>query len=322
MNTKSKKDKKLDKKEQKKKLKNIKTESDINEKKETQKDDILSKLDRLDDISIAQSRMTEEKLRKGLIDSQTPSKSTVLKRNYFSISELKEQIEGLRQLKLKHFDNGELTKSIEIAKKIINKAKIHNMKEIIAEEEDFIHQIQQQVTPMKSSKYQIEELKKKRQVYYVEEKFDEAIQIAKLIIEIAREENLTDIVNSEENFIKIMEEKIAKINSVTSQNAITKELGIVNRKAFNADSLNDQQEIQEMNEIKIDLNRIKEEKIKFEEEKASFNQEKINFEEQKKNFEQEKLKFAEEKEAFEWEKKMFEEAKRFETEKYSDKNIL
>jgi len=308
-----KKDKK-DKKEKKEKLDLQGTEIQIEENIETKKSDILSKLDRLDDISIAKSREIEEKLRKSLIDSQLTEKREEPNQNKISISEIKNKIEELRHLKQKYYVQGENHKSLEIAKKIIDIANMGNLKLIIHEEMKFIELIQAKTSPIKPISEQIEELKKKRHTYYTQEKYNEAVKIAEIIIELADEANLIQTKKTEENFINLMQEKIDRKRKNADIIEPIKHSNDVKQKQIEGTLI--KENAKEKTEV-IEINKFNEEKLKFEEEKEKFRQMKLEFEEERRIFLQEKQKFEEERDTFKWEKQMFEEAKKFERDKYS-----
>jgi hypothetical protein len=269
---------------------------------ESEKTSILSMLDKLDNISKAKTRITEEKIRKELIKSESSEEEKKNRKKEIAIIEVKSRIEKLREFKQDYLDSGENVEAIEVAKKIIDIAKTNNMNLIVSEEKRFIEQIQAKIGPKESLNEQIEELKKKRHDYYTQEKYDEAIKIAEIIVELASEANLIQTKRTEENFIKLLQEKL-------------------NKKIIVAESVEDL--LEESPKLKIenadliDINKFNEEKLKFEEEKEKFRQFKLELEDARKELLLEKQKFEEEKKAYKWEKEMYEEAKRVERDKSS-----
>ncbi|MFX0022965.1 MAG: hypothetical protein ACFE9S_11625 [Candidatus Hermodarchaeota archaeon] len=296
------------KKEKRKDKKEKKTGSDNPEPEhnkihqESEKKSILSMLDKIDNISKAKTLATEEKIRKELIKSESTEEEKKARKKEIAISEVKKKIEELHNFKQNYLDSGENAEAIEISKKIINIAKVNGMNLIVNEEKGFIEQIKAKIGSKKPLNEQIEQLKRKRHDYYTQEKYAEAIKIAEIIIELATEANLIHIQKTEENFIKIVQEKLN--NKVRKAESFE---DIIEERAIN------QQEKLEL----IDINKFNEEKLKFEEEKEDFRQKKLELEEQIKKFQKDKQKFEEEKKAFKWEKEMYEEAKRAERDKFS-----
>jgi hypothetical protein len=288
---------KREKKKENKKKKVQGAEEDTEQQKEPKKNNILSMLDRLDDISVAKSRVTEEKLRKSLIDNQQTKKLEDLKKKDISIIEVKKEIEELRRIKQDYYNQGDDTKSIEIAKKIIKIANTCDMKLIINEEKNFIEQIQAKTKPKKYIDEQIEELKKKRHTYYTQQKYHEAIQIAEVIIDLAKEANLLQIVKTEENFVNLIRGKIE--TSDTKSNGQI--LGPIEKEEVM---------LKEPINIHVEGNGAKE--------KSWVKEEKHKLEEAKENFELEKQILEEQREAFKWEKEMLEELKKHEKNKDLD----
>ncbi len=286
----------MKKKEKKKRSYAPEAEEHTELQQETQKQNILSRLNKLDDISIAKSRITEGKIRKGLIKSQLTGKEEKVERIEIQISRVKREIEELRDIKQDYLDDGETKESIEVAKKIMNIAKINDLNLIADEEKRFIEQFQAKLGPSKPINEQIEELKKKRHTYYTQEKYDEAIQIAEIIIDLAKEAKLTQIVITEENFINFIQSKISE----KSDTEISK-------------SLNALKVIEEIENKSVKLKDDVETKERY-----NFKEEKRKFEDLKKKFKLEKQKFEEEKEAFKWEKQMLEELKKYERDKDID----
>lgn len=269
--------------------------------KETEKQSILSKLNKLDYITKAKTRITEEKIKKGLIKSQ-PIEEEKVKKNKIVIIEVKKKIEELRDIKQDYFNNGEVVKALEIAEKIISIAKNNNLNLIVNEEKGFIKQVQARAYTKKPLNEQIEELKKKRHEYYTQKKYDEAIQIAEIITELAKNANLFHIIKTEENFINLIRAKS-------------------NKKMTRAETIEDLIEETPNLQIKnidfIEINKFNEERLKFEEEKEIFRRKKMELEAEREKFLNEKQKFEEEKKAFKWEKEMYDEAKKIDRDKFS-----
>ncbi|MFX1389136.1 MAG: hypothetical protein ACFE9Z_03625 [Promethearchaeota archaeon] len=276
--------------------------------KDTKKEDILSKLDRLDDISIAKSRKTEEKFRKSLIKSELTIKKSVNFKNHINISDIKKEIEELRCLKQEYIEKGEIDKLIEITRKIIEKAKESDLKLILNEENKFLLSVLDKNAPIKLITEQIEELKKKRHSYYNQEKFDEAIQIAKLIIDLAKEENLIQLIKVEENFINLMEEKITEKRIQNNSENLVKDLEQLKTIKLNNDSLREKFITEVKKKIPVEFDKLEEVKRELKD--------------AKEQLEQEKAKFIEEKESFNFEKQMFEEVMKNKRQEIEQNKLL
>jgi len=304
LSSKLKKKKKKDKKEKKEKSSIPETEKSVENQQETKKQNILSMLDRLDNISQAKTRVTEEKLRRGIIESQISEKDEEFKKEEIAISEIKKEIEELRGIKQDYYENGEIPEAIEIAKKIIKIANAGQMKLIVNDEKMFIEQVQGEISPKKPIDEQIEELRKKRHMYYTQEKFGEAIQIAEIIIDLAKEADLTQIIRTEENFITLMHEKINGKTSKLEGIGPLKDLRLIEQIDTLKEKSKETEVIQsKMTEI-VEIDKFEEEKRKLEE--------------AKEDYKLEQQKFKEEKDAFKWEKQMLEELKKFERDKDLD----
>ena len=295
-----KKAKKKDKKEKKKRSNVPEAEGHVEIQQDTEKKSILSMLDKLDNISKAKTRITEEKIRRGLIKSQPTEDEKKTRQKEIAISEVKKRIEELKEFKQNYLESGEKVEAIEVAKKIIDIAKTNGMNLIINEEKRFIDQIQAEISPKQSIDTHIAELKKKRHEYYAQKKFDEAIQIAEIIIDLAKEANLIKTIKTEENFINLIK---SKLNKTASKEKVPEELGDLDfighiEKDDNAknNGITHKERIRT-----LEIDRMKEEKQKFEEEK--------------REFELKVQKFQEEKEAFNWEKQMLEEVKKKERDR-------
>lgn len=139
----------MKKKEKKKRSNAPEAEEHTESQQETQTQNILSRLNKLDDISIAKSRITEGKIRKGLIKDQLTSQEEKIERTEIQISEVKRQIEELRDIRQDYLNNGETKEAIEIAKKIMDIAKINDLNLIADEEKRYIGRFQAQLSPSK-----------------------------------------------------------------------------------------------------------------------------------------------------------------------------
>ena len=298
---KSKKEKKKDVKEKRKNTEENLSELN-SEQHEMKKSDILSKLDRLDDISKAETRLTEDRLRKGLLKIEKVDKDKPLEKQKISISEIRNKVEELKILKRRYYEEGDYAETIRIAKEIIDIAAKNEMDSTVIEEKEFIKQIQNIIstTPAKPIEEQIEEIKILKQNHYAQEEYEEAIQKARIIIDLAYQANLTSVVQAEENFITLMKEKL-------NQNKISKLESI--------EQLRDIRMRDWADEIKVDLGNIKVYDI------DKYKKDKLKFEKEKEKFEKEKREFEEKKEEFKFEKQMFEELKKHEADKLKDSTV-
>jgi len=302
LSSKPKKEKKKDKKEKQKKSEIKKAEEGAEDQQKSIKSSIFSMLDEIDTDAKEKSRATEEKLRRGLIERKATEKREDIKDKEVRISEIKKEIERLRDIKQNYYDKGDNIKTIEISKKIIDLATKYDMLFIATEENTFVDQVQNKIseTPKKTIREQIENLKKIRHAHYARKKYEKAIDVSNKIIELATKENLISVVKEEEKFISLMKDKIS---AKTSGRKILETL-----------------KVEDVKESQIERDMIKE-KVIFElgikeiGGKDKFEEERQKFVEEKQNFEEEKIKFEEEKEAFDWEKQMFEEVRKFEQDK-------
>jgi len=302
LSSKPKKEKKKDKKEKQKKSEIKKAEEGAEDQQKSIKSSIFSMLDEIDTDAKEKSRATEEKLRRGLIERKATEKREDIKDKEVRISEIKKEIERLRDIKQNYYDKGDNIKTIEISKKIIDLATKYDMLFIATEEKTFVDQVQNKIseTPKKTISEQIENLKKLRHANYARKKYEKAIDVSNKIIELATKENLISVVKEEEKFISLMKDKIS---AKTSGRKILETL-----------------KVEDVKESQIERDMIKE-KVIFElgikeiGGKDKFEEERQKFVEEKQNFEEEKIKFEEEKEAFDWEKQMFEEVRKFEQDK-------
>ncbi len=300
----SSKKKKEKKKEKKKKSEIQETEKNKKDQDEMKKSSIFSKIDMIDSATKEESRVIEAKLRKGLIESEQVEKEENIEEPKINISEIKKQIEELRELKQKYYDENHYDKAIELSKKIMNMAVKNNLKLIVNEEKYFITKIQNKISSKELLRDQIENLKKKKHDHYTKEEYKEAIQTATEIIDLARQINLNSIMREEEKFIDILQDKINQETSQMIDLEKIEDIRDIKQRKIIEDTIKES--------IGIELKRPEIEK------KKRVEKEKQKFEEEKAKFKQEKREFEEAKEAFEWEKQMFEEAKQFEREKIED----
>ena len=304
MSFKDEKKKEKKKRGKKKKLKKGNIEVQV----EPKKSDLLSKLDKLDSISKEEILATEEKLRSGLIKSEREAEEKKVIEEKINVSEIKNQIEKLKELKQGYSDKGQYDKAIEEAKKIISIANTNKLKYIATEEEKSIELLQNETTKkseMLISEQQIEDLKKIQYLHYSKEEYEEAIQIANEIIVIARQASLNSIIQEEKKFINVIQEKLnfKSSNKVFSEpfeglRAITLEQKVADISEING--------ILELEKLKTEEKyKIEAEKLKLEQEKKKLKQERQEFEEEKENFEHIRQEFEEEKEKFNQEKQEF-----------------
>ncbi|KKK44448.1 MAG: hypothetical protein Lokiarch_18080 [Candidatus Lokiarchaeum sp. GC14_75] len=312
------------KKEKGKKSKTLNEENVPINNQKPRRNDIFSKLDNLDAISKEKSRATEEKLRRGLIESEATEREKKIKKSTVKISEIKQEIERLKNIKIGLYKSKDYKKSIEIAKKIITIAEKNEMSIILNEEKKFIDVTQKILTPENHNENRLEELKILRHSYYSSGKYDEAIQISNVLIEIASEANLVETVKTEENFIALLQDKINQKSSKVESFESLKNLGLVKQKQASSLKIKQKSEINLDSTLSAEENKIRLTKVKLEEEKENFLLEKREFEsnkeifmeeqrkfkEEREIFEQEKINLEEEKENFNQEKLMFEEAKK------------
>ncbi|MFX1312202.1 MAG: hypothetical protein ACFFHD_06280 [Promethearchaeota archaeon] len=297
--------KKKEKKKEKRKKSAIQIEGKTNaDQGEMKKSNIFSKIDMIDSEIKEESQVMEAKLRRGLIETEQIEKEEKLEEKQTNISEIKKKIEELRELKQKHYAEKDYEKAIEFSKIIINIAMKNKLKLIIIEEKEFIAELENEKSSKVLLRNQIENLKKKRSYHYNNEEFEEAIQIALKIINLAEQLNLKSIKREEEKFIDILQEKLYQETSQMIDFEKFEDISDINENNILTDAIKETIGIEiKRSEVKK-KDKLEEEKQKFEEEKAKFNQEKLEYEEAKK--------------AFDWEKKMFEEAKQFEREKMKD----
>ncbi|MCK4381617.1 MAG: hypothetical protein KAW51_10795, partial [Candidatus Lokiarchaeota archaeon] len=123
----SSKPKKKDKKEKQKKTEIKKAEEGAEDQQKSIKSNIFSRLDEIDTAIKEKSRATEEKLRRGLIESKAAEKREQVNEKEVRISEIKKEIERLRDIKQNYYDKGDNIKTIEISKKIIDLATKYDM---------------------------------------------------------------------------------------------------------------------------------------------------------------------------------------------------
>ncbi|KKM17139.1 hypothetical protein LCGC14_1678800, partial [marine sediment metagenome] len=88
------------KKEKGKKSKTLNEENVPINNQKPRRNDIFSKLDNLDIKSKEESRATEEKLRRGLIESEVTEREKKIKKSTVKISEIKQEIERLKNIKI------------------------------------------------------------------------------------------------------------------------------------------------------------------------------------------------------------------------------
>lgn len=312
MSSKPKKEKKKDKKEKQKKSEIKKADEGAEDQQKSIKSNIFSMLDEIDTATKEKSKATEEKLRRGLIERNVAEKREEIKEKEVRISEIKKEIEGLRDIKQNYYDKGDNIKTIEISKKIIDLATTYDMLFIATEEKTFVDQVQNKIikTPTKTISEQIENLKKIRHAHYARKKYEKAIEVSDKIIELAIKENLISVVKEEKKFISLMKDKI---NAKTSGRKMLETLKVEDAK----ESQIERDMIKEKVIVELGIKKIGG-KDKIEEERQKLEEEKQNFEVEKQKFEEKKQKFEEEKEAFDWEKQMFEEVKKFEQDKVKE----
>ncbi len=286
------------------------------------RNDIFSKLDNLDTKSKEESRATEEKLRRGLIESEATEREKKKKKSTVKISEIKQEIERLKNIKIRLYKSKDYEKSIEIAKKIITIAEKNEMSIILNEEKKFIEATQKILTPNNHVGNKIEELKILRHSYYSSGKYDEAIQIANVLIDLASEADLDETVKAEENFIALLQGKINQKSPKIESFESLKNLEVVNQKQGYTPNIIQKSEINFDSILAAEQNKIRAHQVKIEEEKGKSYMEKREFETNKESFMEEQQKFKEEKEIFELEKINLEEEKEnFNQEKLMFKEV-
>ena len=300
----SSKKKKEKKKEKKKKSEIQETEKTKEDQDEMKKSGIFSKIDMIDSATKEESRVIEAKLRRGLIESEQIEKEEKKEESKTNISEIKKQIEELRELKQKYYDEKDSDKAIEISKIIIDMAIKDNLKLIINEEKDFISEIQNEISSRELLSDKIENLKKEKHHHYINGEYKEAIQIATEIIDLAKQLDINSIMREEEKFIDILQDKINQESSQMIDIEKIEDIRDIKQRKIIEDTIKES--------IGVDLKRPEDK------EKDTRGEEKQKFAEEKAKFKQEKREFEETKEAFEWEKQMFEEVKQFGREKIED----
>ncbi len=321
MSSKPKKEKKKDKK---KNLLVKKEKKDAKDQQKPNKSDILSKLDELDSFSEEETRATEEILRKGLTESKSTETEEDSKKIEINISNIKNEIEKLKDIKQKYYDNGENDKTLEISKKIIDLATKHNMAFAATEEKKFFDQLQNKIndSSTKLIRENIDNLKKIRHNHYTQERYDNAILVSKQIIDLAIKDSLIAIKKEEEKWLSLMQDKIEAQTSELNRLEALK-LKIAKQSQINQDIVEEKANIEFDNKKLVSNNITTNSKQKSEVITKEFKAVKDEFEEEKLKFEEEKLKFQEEKELLKWERQMIEEVKlRFEQDKLKDNEIV
>ncbi len=304
MNSKDEKKKEKKKRGKEKKLEKGNTEVQV----EPKKSDLLSKLDKLDSVSKEEILATEEKLKSGLIKSEREAEVKKVIEDKINVSEIKNQIEKLKERKQEYSDKGQYNEVIEITKKIISIANANNLKYIVTEEEKSIELLQNETTKKAETlicEQKIEDLKKIQYLHYSKEEYEEAIQIAIEIIALARQTSLNSVIQEEEKFVNVIQEKL----NLKSSNIVFSEplesLRAVNlkQKVLDISEINKIPELEKLENEEKD--KIEAEKLKLEQEKEKLKKERQKFEEEKENFERVRQEFEEEKEKFNREKQEF-----------------
>jgi len=309
-------------KEKKKKSKTLNEENVPINNQKPRRNDIFSKLDNLDIKSKEEIRATEEKLRRGLIESEATERERKKKKSAVKISEIKQEIERLKNIKIGLYKAKDYEKSIETAKKIITIAEKNEMSIILNEEKKFIDTTQKILTPNNHVGNKIEELKILRHTYYSSGKYDEAIQIANVLIELASEADLDETVKAEESFIALLQGKINQKSPKVESFESLKNLEVVEQKQAYTPNITQKSEINLDSILAAEQNKIRAHKVKIEEEKEKSYLEKREFETNKESFMEEQRKFKEEREIYKSEKINFEEEKEnFNQEKLSFEEV-
>jgi len=138
LSSKSEKEKKKGKKEKKKKLMVQEISDDTEVQEITKKSNIFSILNRLDDIDKAKGQMEENKLRKGIIESEQLEKTEIIETEKLDFNTFRKEIEQLNELKNRYLTKGEYDKAIEISEKIIVIAFSNKLKSLVNEENKFL----------------------------------------------------------------------------------------------------------------------------------------------------------------------------------------
>lgn len=309
MSYKSEKQKKKSKKEKKKNL----IVQEINSNREvqeiTKKSNIFSMLNRLDNIDKAKGQMEENKLRKGIIESEQLDKIEKIEAEKLDFSKIRKEIEKLNELKNRYFKEGEFDKAIEISEKIVVIAFSNKLKSLINEENKFIEFMRNKKIQTSANTEMFEEDKvidsiKKEHIENVTIKQDVNLKLD--LTEVQEKQKLKEdkikFEKEKEKFkqekLKFEEEKEAfkwekQMFEEVKKFERDQEIGI---KKKNARIEIEKVESEEKEEFDVDTDFIEKERQNLEEEKKKFKADKLKFKEEKDKFEQEKLNFGIEKE--------------------------
>lgn len=137
--------------------------------------------------------------------------------------------------------------------------------------------------------------------YHLKGDYQKASEISEEIIVLAFSNKLKSVVNEENKFLELMQNK--KNQETTNTEILEQDESLDTTKLEQKVKTTTQENIS----IKLDLPEIHE--------KQDLKEERLNLDNEKEKFEQEKLKFEEDKEAFKWERQMFKELKKHERDK-------
>ena len=204
-----------------KKLKKSKEKTkDVNEEipKSTNQNvkDMLSLMESIDEERWEQGEKEKEKYEEILEKTEKVQKETLKEekreqeKTKLSWADYKKKIDNLKAQKQEFFTNENYSEAIEVSKQIIDLATKAGMKITIQQEEKSIVLMQDAIEKSSQKSIILEKIKGLKNVkhgFYVKGDYGEAIKITKKIIELARKINMTQIVNEQENFIDVIDNK-------------------------------------------------------------------------------------------------------------------
>ncbi len=252
MSSKLEKEKKKGKKEKKKKLMVQEINDDTEVQEITKKSNIFSMLNKLDDIDKAKGQLEENKLRKGIIESEQLDKTEKIEAEKLDFNTIRKEIEKLNELKNRYFTKGEYDKAIEISEKIIVIAFSNKLKSLVNEENKFLKL-------MRNKKIQATA--------------NTEILVKDKVINAIKKEQIENLTTKQEEDLKLDLIEVQENQKLKEEKLKFKE----EKDKFEHEKL----------EFEEEKDKFEQEKLKFEEEKEAFKWEKQMFAEVKK-FERDK----------------------------------
>jgi len=211
-------------KEKKKKIKGKRSDvaSELPQVENKKVAETLNLLDSIDEERWEESKKEKEKFEEILKKEQQTHSETIQKekmekaKDKLSWSEFKKELDVLKVRKQELYVKENYEEAIKVSKQIIELSKKADMKITIQQEERSLALMLDAVEKSTQKSIildKIEGLKNIKQGFYVKGEYEDAIRIAKKIIELAKKINMTQIESEQVNSINLMKEKVEKKSS-------------------------------------------------------------------------------------------------------------